>query len=218
MPTLIDMTGKIFGRLTVIKKDESKKDKRTRWVCQCECGNKVVVRTDTLRSKRTKSCGCLQRDLLVERKPRKIHGKSKERLYTMFHNMHKRCYDKDHISFRNYGGRGIGVSEEWRNDFESFYEWSIKNGYNDNLTIDRINNDNDYSPVNCKFITHKEQQNNRRDNVFVSYEGDTRTISQWSESKGIKYSVLQSRLKAGWSTKKAIETPVKKNYGTGDTG
>lgn len=206
----ISLTGVVFGRLTVIEKDETKNDGRSRWLCRCECGSEKIVRSDALKSKRTRSCGCLQKDLLVKRKPRKTHGKSNKRLYTMFHNMQRRCYDEDHVSFHNYGGKGISVSKEWRNDFKSFYKWAVENGYSDNLTIDRINNENDYSPTNCRFITHKEQQNNRKDNVFVNYEGESRTISQWAEFLNVEYSTLQTRLKRGWSIERALNTPVRK--------
>jgi len=116
-----------------------------------------------------------------------------------------RCENKNHKYYNNYGGRGITVCTEWH-DIEAFYKWALLNGYTENLTIDRKNNDGNYSPENCRWVTMKVQNNNRRDNKVIKYNGETKTLKQWSEILGINYKLLSFRLCHGWTVKKAFET------------
>jgi hypothetical protein len=120
-----------------------------------------------------------------------------------------RCHRKNTKAYPAYGGRGITVCDEWKNSFQSFYDWAMENGYNDGLSIDRIDNDKGYSPVNCRWVTMDTQSNNRRSNVTVEYNGESHTVAEWAKILGIKYGTLHKRLEEGWSAEDAFHTPVK---------
>jgi hypothetical protein len=143
------------------------------------------------------------------------HGESKRkngsrtRLYVIWCNMIERCYNPHFQAFSNYGGRGIRVCDEWRNCFLAFREWAMTNGYDNKLTLDRIDNNGNYEPSNCKWSTVREQSNNRRTNRLITYRGETKTMIQWAETIGIPYDTFKRRLYYGWSVDKAIETPVR---------
>jgi hypothetical protein len=209
----IDMIGKRFGRLTVIEEIDDSKTKRPRWLCRCECGNKRIVRGISLRKGDTKSCGCLKKELAKKLSEAKVtHGSSKTRLYRVWYEMRCRCYKKSSPDYPRYGGRGINVCYKWRKSFIPFREWAIANGYNENLTLDRINNESDYSPDNCRWVTRETQNNNTRRNYYITYNGETLTLSQWSKKCGINKNTLHSRLtKYGWSAERALTEEVVKN-------
>ena len=137
------------------------------------------------------------------------HGKSEERIYRIWGNMLRRCDYKKHISYKNYGARGIKVCDEWSKDhgFENFYQWAIKNGYSDDLTIDRIDVNGNYEPDNCRWITNTEQQNNRRNNKLIEYRGEIKTLAEWCRELGIGYSKTELRLSRGWSAEDSFEKP-----------
>lgn len=120
--------------------------------------------------------------------------------------MRTRCYSESHKSYPEYGGRGITVCDEWKNSSDSFIEWALENGYNDSLTLDRIDNNKGYSPNNCRWATMKEQANNTRKNVVIKYNGEEKTISQWADELGINRNTLSNRIKRGWSVERAFET------------
>ena len=155
---LIDLTGKKFGLLTVLKRSAEKAVK-VKWVCACDCGGETAVDSQHLRNGDIVSCGCYHKNELSER--RKKHGHASTRLYNIWCAMRYRCHTKSHRAYEYYGGRGITVCEDWL-DFLKFREWALSNGYADNLEIDRINNDLGYEPNNCRWVTHAENMKNLR--------------------------------------------------------
>ena len=160
MGKINNLTGKRFGRLKVIKYYGSNKNGRALWLCQCDCGNTKVVLGNSLLSKLTFSCGCYNKEYSKELHSK--HNMSSSKLYKVWGGMKTRCYNKNFIYYCNYGGRGIKVCDEWKNDFSKFYKWAINNGYKEGLTIDRINNDGNYEPNNCRWVTRAEQNRNKR--------------------------------------------------------
>ena len=200
-----DLTGCRIGRLVVLSKEKEKAGKQNIWKCKCDCGNTVFVRACHLTSNHTKSCGCLQRE--TASKSATKHGQSGDRLCSIWYGMRKRCYNRNYKHFKDYGGRGIKICEEWANDFQAFHDWAMSNGYADNLTIDRIDVNGDYCPENCRWITNEEQQNNRRTSRLLTYKGETHTMKDWARIAGLNYNTLRSRINAyKWSIEKALTT------------
>jgi hypothetical protein len=200
-----DLTGQTFTFLTVIRRSEdhgSGKKPVVKWECRCVCGKIVIIKSDSLLSGHTKSCGC-----------QKIkHGLSnKERLYQTWKNMRRRCFDPKNKRWNQYGGRGITICPEW-NDYSIFREWATANGYNDNLTIDRIEVNGNYCPGNCRWVDMKIQANNVSRNHIIEYQGKKMTMSEFANYLGISYSALQHRIERGWDISKIVSTPQKEAY------
>ena len=203
-----DYIGLRYGRLVIISW-EGKRGYHTYVKCKCDCGNTKSIRLYRLETGETKSCGCIRKELFEEtRKDLTIHGKSDTRLHSIYKSMKARCYSVKHISYSNYGGKGIEICDEWLEDFMNFYNWAHNNGYKDNLTIDRIDSKGNYEPNNCRWATSKEQANNTSRNINITYQGETKTLKQWSEHLGINYYTLLRRYNSGWNAEDMLTKPV----------
>lgn len=175
--------------------------------CQCDCGKIGTVRSSSLRGGRSSSCGCFANELVSKRS--RTHGMSSSRIFYIWGGMLNRCNNPNDYHYKWYGGRGISVCPEWMQSFESFYEWSITNGYSEGMSIDRIDNNGNYEPSNCRWITHHEQMYNTRRNVMLTHEGKTMCAKEWSKITGIKDgTICYRKKKLGWSDEKTLTTPV----------
>ena len=208
---LKDIKGQKFGKLTVLERAEDfigPSGRETQWLCKCDCGNTVVVRGHSLRNGHTKSCGCAAIEASTK------HGMHNTRIYAEYMKMKHRCLNNNNPSYFRYGGRGITICDEWlgENGFINFYNWSITHGYADNLTIDRINNDGNYYPENCRWVDMKTQANNRSNNNIIEYNGTKHTVSEWADIYGLEYYNLYNRIfNLNWPIDKALNTPINDN-------
>lgn len=208
MSAFIDLAGQRFGRWTVLERVGKRSGKLT-WLCRCDCGKTKSVVGTTLTRGRSRSCGCFRIDDLKARKT--THGETnKTRLYSIWHNMLSRCRNPKNKNYKDYGGRGITVCPEWENSYVAFRDWAYANGYSDDLSIDRINNDKGYNPDNCRWATVTEQTNNRRNVKQITFNGETHTIREWSVLTGIAYEIIYGRLNAGLSADRALTEKPKK--------
>lgn len=201
-----DLKGKRFGRLVAVE-IVAVKYQRTKWLCRCDCGVEKIIPIDSLSSGRANSCGCYRKEVTSKRF--KKHGLRDKKLYENWINMRSRCSNPKSDSFKNYGKRGITVCKEW-DDFENFYQWSVDNGYGATLTIDRINNDGNYEPGNCRWADKETQANNMTTNVRVEIEGVTRTISEHSKHYGLDYSCFYYRYVQGFTDREMVKPANKK--------
>ena len=199
IPKLKDLTGKTFGRLKVIERADDAVTKtgrhRTRWLCLCDCGNFVIVYADNIMSEKSTSCGCLRKEMLSNK--RTTHGCSKERLYGIWCAMKRRCYNTNDIAYKDYGGRGISICEEWKQDYQAFRNWALDSGYSNEKSIDRINNSGNYEPDNCRWVVSDVQANNRRSNRVYTVDGETHTLTEWANIRGINPKTLFTRIYSG---------------------
>ena len=194
-----NLVGQRFGRLTVVKLARVEKHGNI-WLCKCDCGNMTEVATTYLTHGDSKSCGCLKRDF------GKTHGKSSTKIYHVYQAMLQRCFNPKAQEYECYGGRGITVCEEWKNDFMSFWKWSIEHGYSENkgLSIERIDNDGNYKPSNCKWATRKEQAFNRRTTHSETFNGETKCYYDWAKVLHISEGRLKRLLSLGWSMQQIV--------------
>jgi hypothetical protein len=192
-----NLAGKKFGKWTVLKHME----KRPIYcLCQCECGSEPkIVHNKLLISGESKSCGCYRLERL--REAISTHKMSEKPIYRTWIAMASRCNNPNHSAYRDYGGRGIKICERWKK-FENFYE--DMGDKPPGMTIDRIDNDGDYSPSNCRWVTSKEQSRNKRSNVWVTFNGKTMTVADWARETGLRAEKIRYRLKAGWPTEKVL--------------
>lgn len=195
---LINRVGEVHGRLTVVERAENAgpNDTNARWLCKCECGTHKVVYGQDLKRGKVVSCGCWNQE------KRTKHGMASSRIYSIWRVMLDRCKNPNNPSYADYGGRGIAVSEEWK-DFETFYAdmGSRPKGY----SLDRIDNDKGYSKDNCKWSTYRDQLNNRRNNRMLEFRGEVKTFGEWAVVTGIGWHTIRSRIdRYGWSVERAL--------------
>lgn len=197
MSEVANLIGLKFDKLTVIERGNNLSNGKATWICVCDCGKRKEksVTTSDLRSGKVKSCGCLYKESNKNRN--KKHGDSNTRLYHIWAGMKARCDNMHNIVYYCYGGRGITYCNEWR-DYVNFKNWALNNGYNDRLTLERKDVNDNYYPENCCWATMKEQQNNRRNTVYININGEENSASQWSEITGISSETLRWRLKNNW--------------------
>lgn len=209
MPSRISIVGQRFDRLTVVSErgpaGQFWGTPQNRQVeVRCDCGNVKVTSARAIRRGRTTSCGCRGREL------RTTHGLSSHPLYVVLSGMKARCYNPDATTFPSYGARGIGICDEWRGDPAAFVAWGEANGYRHGLEINRRDNDGDYAPSNCEFVTPIKNARNKSDNRIVEFRGRSLTLADLAEESGIKYDVLIQRVgKLGWTVERAASTPVR---------
>lgn len=189
----IDLTGRTYNKLTVIKLDEEKSNNRVKyWLCKCECGNTKSIEGSKLKNGTTKACGCMRGGI-------QKYEINEKKLYKKWLHMKARCYDKNDISYKNYGNRGIKVCEEWL-DYNNFAKWSIENGYNSNLELDRINTNGNYEPSNCRYVTHLKNSRNKRSTLKYNYKNEILTLKEIADLNNIDYKILWQRIKRNKKT------------------
>lgn len=194
-----NLVGKKFGNLTVVKLIPNNCERncvRTNiWLCKCYCGKELEVKGSDLTQRRITSCGCDKE----EKREHLSLIKQEKKLYQVYRSMRDRCNNPNHNDYKRYGGRGIKVCEEWNNryGFIAFYEWAIKNGYKDNLSLDRINNDGNYEPDNCRWATKKEQSQNTSTNVYAEYKGQQKVLQEWARVLNLNRNSIYYHYKKG---------------------
>lgn len=213
---VIDMTGYETGRVKVVEQAGKNKSGNILWRYECSCGGGGIATADAIR--RMKSCGCIRKENGKEffHNFNITHGESRTRIYTIWGNMINRTSNKKNKDYKNYGGRGITVCEEWK-DYLTFKKWALENGYSDTLTLDRIDNDKGYYPGNCRWADEETQNNNKQQSRKLEYKGKIKSVEQWAKEYNINRSTLVNRLNKGMSIKEALETPVKGGNGKGYT-
>jgi hypothetical protein len=190
-----DFRNRRFGKLLVIREGDKIRASRA-WVCKCDCGKEITVKSGSLKIGHTKSCGCIKRDAAKY---------CYMRFYNTWTGMLSRCYSKKNIGYKNYGGRGISVCKAWREDYMAFHNWALKR-WKEGHTLDRRNNDGNYTPYNCRYATPKQQQNNRRVNRRIRIRKSTKTLAQWVEHYGLTTNLVYSRVYRGWDIVTALTT------------
>lgn len=200
MGKISDLSGQKFGRLTGLYKLHNYHKPKSYYLCVCDCGNLTEIMGTSLTDGSSRSCGCLIKDVHTK------HCKTSTRLYRIWQAMKNRCYNKHRKSYQNYGSRGIKVCGEWLSDFVAFYNWAINNGYKENLSIDRIDNNRCYSPDNCRWTDNKTQAQNRRSNRNYTINGETHCLQKWCEIYCLDYFKVIKRLDiCHWSIEQALE-------------
>lgn len=202
--------GDVFGKLTVVALDKpSKRSIERMWLCRCECGNMKSANDARLKIGHVKSCGCFMSQRI--RETQTTHGQTKTPLYAVWRGIKARCNNPRHKAYARYGGRGITVCEEWNNSFETFKDWAYANGYSQELSIDRIDNDKGYSPDNCRWADVYTQANNMSHNITFCYNGETHTVAEWARILNVGYGALKKRVKEGWNVDDVVNKPYKKH-------
>jgi hypothetical protein len=196
MVAALDITGQRFGRLVAVERIGSSSRGRSLWLFQCDCGTTVERETANLRRSKNPSCGCFKPGWLNKgRTPAsKTHGLSRTRIHKIWSNRKNRCRNSADYRYRDYGGRGIGVCDEWASSLEAFASWAFANGYRADLQIDRIDNDAGYSPENCRWVTPSENMRNQRSTIFYAIGGRRMSLSEAAERFGLRKGTIQNRI------------------------
>ena len=204
-----NLKDKRFGHLTVLEFNGIVSNHKRSWLCKCDCGKIKPIREGNLLSGVSKSCGCAIVDKSRQRMLK--HGMSKScgnhPLYKVWQGIKTRCYYGKSKRYKDYGGRGIKMYDDWRNDFMKFYKWAIENGYKEDLEISRINIDGNYEPNNCRFVTGTANQRNKRNNHLVTINFETKTIADWCEQCSLKRTTFHGRLERGWRGEELLLPP-----------
>lgn len=212
MKRIKDESGKRYGKLLVIKTSYSKNG--LYWLCRCDCGNETIVKGTNLRYGTTHSCGCgsieqAKKNLETSAKKRRTNIPYIRKLKDLRRNMIDRCCNKKNKRYYDYGGRGIKVCDEWQSGTRVFYAWCTKVGYKPGLQINRIDNNGNYEPSNCNFVTQLVNVNNTRGNHYVTWGGKTQTIAMWARDLGVRPQALQHRFTRNWPLEKAMTQPFR---------
>lgn len=212
-----NLIGKTFNRLTVIDIQYYEKYKCNCAICMCECGNQTIVVPAHLKAGKVKSCGCYKKERFINRKnkglpleknPNFLDGRSRHPLYKTWNSMKQRCYNKNDKAYKHYGQRGIKMCNEWL-DFWGFVKWVDDNGGKpEHLTLDRIDVNGNYEPSNCRWVSMKVQCTNKTDNVYLTFNNKTQTISEWASELNINYRTLNNRINRGWSVERTLTEKV----------
>lgn len=200
--------GNHYGRLTVLKEAGRTKQGMVLWQCRCECGRKTITTGSALRQGLTKSCGCLAQEIREDlHRRRRTHGLRRTPEYNAWAGARRRCYSLTDRSYKHYGGRGIEMCKRWRYDFEAFLK-DVGLRPSAKHSIDRIDNDGNYEPENCRWATRQEQGRNKRSNRLLTIDGETQPMIVWAKRYALRMDTLWNRLKRGWSFERAVKTPV----------
>ena len=212
MGKFIDLTGQRFGRLTVLYQDMEKSSKSGRiyWVCRCDCGTVKSISSYGLRSGRTKSCGCLSRELSALSS--RTHGDTKTQLYQLWRALKGRCHSKTHRRYQHFGAKGIGMCDEWKDDYSVFKAWCLENDWDESKTVYRIDLNGDFTPENCRVGNRKCVLEHHPKAIYYDYDGEHHTLNNWCKLKNRNVLTVSQRLHYGWTFKRAIETPTPKPY------
>lgn len=193
-----DLTGNKYGRLTVVGLSPKKSGRKSFWVCKCLCGNEHLVRSDSLKSGNVQSCGCLKKEQDKDNLTKNHrHKESHTHLYKTWLGMKARVSNRNNKRYERYGGRGITMCDDWLKNYESFRDWAKRNGYDENLTIERVDVNGNYEPNNCTWIPFAEQANNRTTTIWVEWEGRKQNIAQWAKELGFNRRTLYDRYHRG---------------------
>lgn len=213
MGRIKNIIGNRYGKLIVIEKTEERKNNKVVWKCRCDCGNITYSVKSQLDSGYKKSCGCLREDnkfkvfnVPVNKKPILINNINiyNTRLYKIYRGIKDRCYNSNNKSYKYYGSKGIKLCDNWKDYFEEFYKWSLNNGYSDELTIDRIDNNGSYEPNNCRWVSQKVQCNNKSNNAYVKYKGQKYTYSEFEYKFKIPQKNISKLIKRGYKIEEIV--------------
>lgn len=192
----INLTGKHIGLWTVLYPSKKRtKHNGLMWVCRCDCGKIRAITSSALLAGHSNSCGCIHKTLAAEINNKYHDNTCKTKLYHIWTGIKDRCYNKNAPRYKNYGGRGIIICNEWKEEFLNFKFWALNNGYKEGLTIERIDVNGNYCPENCKFIPKQQQAFNKQNTIKLTYKGQTKRLKEWADLFNIKYDTLHNRIK-----------------------